>query len=53
MNTWDDNEYPLTYLITFRTYGTWLHGENAIQSTCAARISTVPQEFIRTNSFPD
>jgi hypothetical protein len=24
---WDDNEYPLTYLITIRTYGTWLHGD--------------------------
>lgn len=25
--TWDDNQYPLAYLITFRTYGTWLHGD--------------------------
>ncbi len=24
---WDDNELPLAYLITFRTYGTWLHGD--------------------------
>ena len=24
---WDDNEYPLAYLITFRTHGTWLHGD--------------------------
>ncbi len=24
---WDDNEGPLAYLITFRTYGTWLHGD--------------------------
>lgn len=24
---WDDNEYPVAYLITFRTYGTWLHGD--------------------------
>ena len=24
---WDDNERPLAYLITFRTYGTWLHGD--------------------------
>jgi len=23
----DDNEFPLAYLITFRTYGTWLHGD--------------------------
>lgn len=27
-NDWDDNETPLAYLITFRTYGTWLHGDN-------------------------
>ncbi len=24
---WDDAEFPLAYLITFRTYGTWLHGD--------------------------
>jgi REP element-mobilizing transposase RayT len=24
---WDDNEFPLAYPITFRTYGTWLHGD--------------------------
>jgi REP element-mobilizing transposase RayT len=24
---WDDAEYPMAYLITFRTYGTWLHGD--------------------------
>jgi len=24
---WDDNEYPLAYFITFRTHGTWLHGD--------------------------
>ncbi|MEQ1603847.1 MAG: transposase [Pyrinomonadaceae bacterium] len=27
MTIWDDNEYPLAYLITFRTYGTWQHGD--------------------------
>jgi hypothetical protein len=27
MTIWDDNEFPLAYLITFRTYGTWLHGD--------------------------
>ena len=27
MTLWDDNDYPLAYLITFRTYGTWLHGD--------------------------
>lgn len=24
---YDENEFPLAYLITFRTYGTWLHGD--------------------------
>lgn len=24
---WDDNEHPLAYFITFRTHGTWLHGD--------------------------
>ena len=27
MPFWDDNERPLAFLITFRTYGTWLHGD--------------------------
>jgi len=26
MRDFDDNDYPLAYLITFRCYGTWLHG---------------------------
>jgi REP element-mobilizing transposase RayT len=25
---WEDNEIPYGYLITFRTYGTWLHGDD-------------------------
>jgi REP element-mobilizing transposase RayT len=24
---WNDTDVPLGYLITFRTYGTWLHGD--------------------------
>ena len=24
---WDDNEFPIAYFITFRTHGTWLHGD--------------------------
>jgi len=27
MRDFDDNEFPLAYLITLRTYGTWLHGD--------------------------
>ncbi|HTK37762.1 MAG TPA: hypothetical protein VL325_04655, partial [Pyrinomonadaceae bacterium] len=26
-NEWDDNEFPLAYLITIRTFGTWFHGD--------------------------
>jgi REP element-mobilizing transposase RayT len=28
MRNFDDNDFPLAYLITFRCYGTWLHGDN-------------------------
>ena len=24
---WDDNAFPMAYLITIRTFGTWLHGD--------------------------
>ena len=27
MRDFDGNEFPLAYLITFRCYGTWLHGD--------------------------
>jgi REP element-mobilizing transposase RayT len=27
MRDFDDNDFPLGYLITFRCYGTWLHGD--------------------------
>ncbi len=27
---WDDYEYPLAYFITFRTHGTWLHGDQRL-----------------------
>jgi len=28
MKVWDDNEIPLAFLITFRTCGSWLHGDD-------------------------
>ena len=28
MRDFDDNDFPLAYLITFRCYGTWLHGDD-------------------------
>ncbi|MDT5157455.1 MAG: hypothetical protein QOH51_1812 [Acidobacteriota bacterium] len=24
---WDDNVFPMAYLVTFRCYGSWLHGD--------------------------
>src|SRR5436190_2551448 len=27
MRDFDDNDFPLAYLITFRCYGTWLNGD--------------------------
>jgi REP element-mobilizing transposase RayT len=27
MDMWNDTDIPLAYLITFRSYGTWLHGD--------------------------
>lgn len=27
MRDFDDNDIPLAYFITFRCYGTWLHGD--------------------------
>src|SRR6266849_1301299 len=27
MRDFDDNDFPLAYLITFRYYGTWVHGD--------------------------
>jgi REP element-mobilizing transposase RayT len=27
MRDFDDNDFPLAYLITFRCYGTWVHGD--------------------------
>ena len=37
MRDFDDNEFPLAYLITFRCYGTWLQGMSA------DRIVVVPK----------
>lgn len=27
---WDDNEFPIAYLITIRSFGTWLHGDKRL-----------------------
>jgi REP element-mobilizing transposase RayT len=46
MRDFDDNELPLAYLITFRCYGTWLHGDERgsyrRNSRLLSRVSRVP-----------
>jgi hypothetical protein len=43
---YEENVYPLAYLITFRTYGTWLHGDErgSHQRSRDERIGTVKIE---------
>ena len=40
--TYEQNEFPLAYLITFRTYGTWLHGDErwAVRRNKKSRTET-------------
>ena len=43
---WNDTDTPLAYLITFRSYGTWLHGDergSTIASTIATNLLTLIQ----------
>lgn len=41
---WDDNDFPLAYLITIRTFGTWLHGDkNASVDTHGYNIFRTPK----------
>lgn len=46
MRDFDDNDFPLGYLITFRCYGTWLHGDQRgsyrRNSLLPSRVSYVP-----------
>jgi REP element-mobilizing transposase RayT len=30
LEEYEENEFPIAYLLTFRTYGTWLHGDNRL-----------------------
>ena len=32
MSKWNDTDIPLGYLITFRTYGTWLPGDERVRA---------------------
>ncbi|MEO7539423.1 MAG: hypothetical protein ABIV21_05310 [Pyrinomonadaceae bacterium] len=44
----EQNPFPLAYLITFRTYGTWLHGDKRI-STRRRRTNPRESKFIQPN----
>jgi REP element-mobilizing transposase RayT len=46
---WDDNRFPLAYLITIRTYGTWLHGDER-QSVDRHGKNVFGTEKIRPNA---
>ncbi len=62
---WDDNTFPLAYLITIRTYGTWLHGDEresidthgnynlrgALRRAPSARLKAVMAENMKQPPF--
>lgn len=43
MRQFDDNEFPLAYLITFRCYGTWLHGDSRLSVDRAHNVYGTPK----------
>jgi len=43
MRDFDDNEFPLAYLITFRCYGTWLHGDARGSMDRAHNVYSTPK----------
>jgi hypothetical protein len=52
---WNDTDIPLAYLITFRSYGTWLHGdERGSVNRCRNQYKSarLPHEkkWLKTNS---
>jgi REP element-mobilizing transposase RayT len=53
MREFDDNEFPLGYLITFRCYGTWLHGDDRgsmDRNRNAYRSPKIPPNYAFENS---
>src|SRR5438093_784508 len=53
---WNDTEIPLAYLISFRCYGTWLHGDirgsmdrnNNVYGTPKLSHEPARKDFVRT-----
>ncbi len=51
---WNDTEAPIAYLITFRTYGTWLHGDargsvNRFRNEFGTSLLPKQMDWIETN----
>ena len=40
---YEGNEFPMGYLLTFRTFGTWLHGDE--RSSISRRGKVLPKSF--------
>ncbi len=47
MRDFDDNEFPLAYLITFRCYGSWLHGDERRSMSRKRNIYGTPRIAFR------
>lgn len=45
---YEENQFPIAYLITFRTYGTWLHGDERT-STRRKRLPRTYTKIIEPN----
>ena len=51
---WNDTDMPLAFLITFRTYGTWLHGDergsvNRFRNQYRSRLLPAEKKWRETN----
>jgi REP element-mobilizing transposase RayT len=51
---WNDTDIPLAYLITFRCYGTWLHGDsrgsvNRFQNRYKTNFLPAEEKWLDTN----
>ena len=51
---WNDTDVPLAYLITFRSYGTWLHGDprgsvNRFRNRYGSARLPSEQKWVKTN----
>lgn len=53
---WNDTETPIAYLITFRTYGTWLHGDergsiNRFRNQYRSRLLPPETDWLQRNKM--